>query len=335
MKLFIKDHFSFVFLYLITFIGLPFIIEKLDGFNHHYGYFSFLAMTLLMGLLIIRYFCRRKMYARLEETKINKDSINIYQPIASVEKAYSDQLRAVSSLLLEEDEKHYEFLKEQELLISHAVHQMKIPVSVIQLLVQSNQRNGGDSLAWQKVKSECDKLTFFLNQLLSYSRSTQLLSDLKIEPIPLKKSVNEIVNDLKDYFIENEIYPKVEIPESIILYSDKKWIKVVIYQLLSNAIKYSDNGEAVHIKYDDGKLSIMNKGDTIPESEINRVFDLFYTGSKGRKKGESTGIGLYLVKKILTTLNHPFNLLSSQHKTICTINFFENIGTNENKYYYS
>ena len=69
--------------------------------------------------------------------------------------------------------------------------------------------------AWQKVKAECDKLNFSLNQLLSYSRSTKLLSDLKIEAISLRQIVQEVINDLKDYFIEEELFPKVEIVDGL------------------------------------------------------------------------------------------------------------------------
>ena len=104
-------------------------------------------------------------------------------------------------------------------------------------------------------------------------------------------------------------------------------MKVVIYQLLSNAIKYGEKQSTVHIQYEHGMLSIRNKGETIPRSEINRVFDLFYTGSKGRKSSEATGIGLFLVKKILTTLNHPFELSSQHQETIFKIDLSESIGT--------
>ncbi|GIO22688.1 HAMP domain-containing sensor histidine kinase [Oceanobacillus sp. J11TS1] len=328
MKLFLKDHFSFIILYLITFISLPFIINQLDGFENHYGYFSFLAILLLLIFLVIRYFRRKKMYTRLKETNLDRDNFLIYQPSSPIEKAYADQLKVVSSLFLEKEEKHQDYLQEQQLLISHAVHQMKTPVSVMQLLVQSNQMNNAHSFeAWQKVKTECDKLNFSLNQLLSYSRSTKLLSDLKIEAMPLKKIVQEVINDLKDYFIEEEIFPKVVIPADIILYSDQKWMKVVIYQLLSNAIKYGEQQSTVYVHYQTGQLSIKNKGETIPKSDINRVFDLFYTGTKGRKRREATGIGLYLVKKILNTLNHSFDLTSHQQETIFTIYLSESIGT--------
>ena len=202
---------------------------------------------------------------------------------------------------------------------------MKIPLSVIQLLVQSNQIESRDDLEWEKINKECHKLVFSLDQLLSYSRSTKLLSDLKIEPMSLRKTIVEVVNELKNYFIENEIFPRIDVPENITLYSDKKWIKVVIYQLLSNAIKYSDPNKRISIVYNKGNIMIINQGDTIPDNEIGRVFDLFYTGTQGRKSGESTGIGLYLVKRILTTLDHPFRLSSIEYQTTFSIDFSESI----------
>lgn len=320
MKLFVKDHISLIILYLITFISLPFIIEQLDGFKNHYRYFSFLAIMLLSIFLLIRYLRRKKMYTHLEKDNLHQANFLIYRPQASIEKAYARQLKDFSSLLLGEQEMHQDFLEEQQLLISHSVHQMKTPISVMQLLVQSNQMSDVKAIeAWQKVKIESDKINFSLNQLLSYSRSTELLSDLKIEAMSLKKIVQEVINDLKDYFIEEELFPKVSIAQEIILYSDRKWIKVVIYQLLSNAIKYGERNSTVYIQYKNGQLSIKNKGETIPKNEINRIFTLFYTGSKGRKNSEATGIGLYLVKKILTTLNHPFELRSHDQDTTFTI----------------
>lgn len=325
MRLFLKDHLSFIFLYVVTFLGLPFLIETLDGFANHYEYFIFLSIVLFICFLFIRYYRRRKMYMHLEETKVDRDSINIYQPLASIEKEYANQLKSVSSLILEEDEKHQDSFKEQQLMISHAVHQMKIPVSVIQLLVQSNQTLHLESSSWRKVKSECNKLNFTLNQLLTYNRSTQLLSDFKIEPARLKNTVQEVVNDLKDYFIEAEVFPKVMISKDVILFTDQKWMKTAVYQLLSNAIKYGDKHSTISIQYIKGELSITNQGDTIPKSEINRIFDLFYTGSEGRKQENSTGIGLYLVKKILNTLNHPFTFESIQGETVCTINLLESV----------
>lgn len=326
MKLFIQDHLSVIVLYIITFITLPIVIQRLDGFENHYAYFVFLASILLVFLLYFRYLRRQKMYAHIERKSLQMEDFLIYRPLAPYEKAYAKQLQSIQALLLSQEEQYKQFSQEQQIMISHSVHQMKTPLSVIQLLIQSNQWKEASLLVeWQKVKTQCDKLNFSLNQLLTYSRSTNLLADLKIEPIQLRGIIQEVINDLKDYFIEEEMFPKCTIQDDILLYSDRKWLKVVIYQLLSNAVKYGERNSSVIIHYKDGHLLIKNTGDTIPENEIARVFDLYYTGSKGRIKGESTGIGLYLVKRILTTLDHPFELQSVNNETTITIDFSKSI----------
>ena len=322
MRLFIKDHLSIIILYLTTFLVLPVVIDLLDGFENHYGYFVFLAVTGLIGFLLVRYLRRKKLYAHLETESLDKERILLYQPAAAIEKAYGRKSSSVYSLLLEEEEAHQAFLEEQQLLISHAVHQMKTPVYVLQLLVQSNQTKQTNSPeAWISVQKEIEKINFSLNQLLSYSRSTKLLSDFKIEPVNVRMVVYEVINDLKGYFIEEEVFPKVNIPENTQIYSDRKWIKVVLYQLLNNAIKYGEKNTTIHITYEEKQLSIQNQGETIPQQDLNRIFDLFYTGSKGRKSSEATGIGLYLVKKILTTFHHAYKITSSDQETIFSITF--------------
>ncbi|GIN93968.1 sensor histidine kinase [Siminovitchia terrae] len=328
MKLFLRDQLSFIIFYFITFISLPIIIHHLDGIENHYPYFIFLSLTLLTILLFFRYVRRKKMYTNMEKKKIDHGDFLIHQPTAPIEKAYAAKLREIQSFLLSKEHEYKDSLQEQQIMISQAVHQMKTPLSVIHLLIQSNQsKEPSLFLEWQKVKTECNKLNFSLNQLLTYSRSTKLLADLKIEPIPLKNLVQEVINDLKDYFIEKEVYPRSAIEENILIFSDRKWLKVVIYQLLSNAVKYGETGPSVLIQYEDGQLFIRNRGETISESEINRVFELFYTGTQGRKKGEATGIGLYLVNKILSTLNHPYKLTSTNNETTFAIDFSGSIVT--------
>ena len=322
MKLFLRDHLSFIIFYLIAMICLPIVIQQLDGLTNHYAYFIFLAIILLAILLFIRYFGRKKMYTHLNQKGLEADDLLIHQPHSPVEKVYANQMRLIQSLFLSKEDEYNDFLHEQQVMISQTVHQMKTPLSVIQLLIQTNQLKEPSLFQeWQKVKKECDKVNFSLNQLLTYSRSSQLLADLKIEPISLKGIVQEVTNDLKDYFIEMEVYPKSTIEEGSYIYSDRKWLRVVIHQLLSNAVKYGEKKTFVLIRYENGRLFITNKGDTIPESEINRVFELFYTGIKGRIQGEATGIGLYLVKKILSTLQHPYKLSSAHHETTFIIDF--------------
>ncbi|GAA3351540.1 HAMP domain-containing sensor histidine kinase [Lysinibacillus sp. FSL M8-0216] len=322
MKLFFKDHMSIIILYGISFLLLPWMIQALDDLTAHYFYFIFLVSFLFILWLVGRYYRRRRLYTHLEKEDLSRDDLHLYEPQASIEQAYSEKLRQMQYLHLTQQQQLEEQAEEKHLVLSHFAHQMKTPLSVIQLLTQSASTMTSNELQqWQTISKECDKLTFTLNQLLTYERSSNLVADLKIEPILLKELVKEVVNDLKDYFITKEVFPKLTLAEDQMIYSDRKWLKVVLYQVLNNAVKYSEVASTVHIDYDNDFLHIDNRGETIPTNEISRVFDLFYTGKKGRTNGEATGIGLFLVKKVLTILDHPFTLQSSHDHTKFSINF--------------
>lgn len=319
MKLFLRNHLSWIIFYIVTAICLPILIHQLDSFENHFVYFVFLMLFLLVSFLVARYIRRRHMYRSIEE---REDELPLAESLSTLEKAYDKKMHAVQRMLLEQEQRYEDFSDEQQLLISHAVHQMKTPLSVMQLLIQTNEKNYPHLIQeWQKLSKETYKLNLSLNQLLTYSRSHELLADVKFERTVLKEIVQEVVNDLKVYFIENQMFPKIEAEKDTILYTDRKWLKVVIYQLLNNAIKYGKNETTVVISFNERQLSVENQGETIDVSEIKRVFDLFYTGRKGRETGEATGIGLYLVKKILETLDYAYDLESGQNKTIFTISF--------------
>ncbi|HLQ72829.1 MAG TPA: HAMP domain-containing sensor histidine kinase [Bacillota bacterium] len=321
MKLFIKDHLSFVIFYIVAAIGLPMTIHVLDRFENHFIYYVVLMMILLASFLVIRYLRRKKMYDSLATKQINND-LPLHDPLAPVEKSYDKKMQDVQSYMLERERAHKQFADEQQLLISHAVHQMKTPLSVIQLLIQTNERTYPQMMQeWTDIQTECHKLNVSLNQLLTYSRSHELLADVKIERVSLKEMVQEVINDLKAYFIERHMFPKVTSAEDTFIYTDRKWMKVVIYQLLNNAIKYGYEQTTIEVAFDDEALTVKNEGKTIDKSDIKRVFDLFYTGIKGRESGEATGIGLYLVKRILETLDCSYDLKSAEEVTRFTVHF--------------
>ncbi|MFJ8514825.1 sensor histidine kinase [Lysinibacillus xylanilyticus] len=323
MKLFFRDHISVIILYCVSFLLLPWIIQSLDDLSSHYLYFIFLVSFLFTIWLIGRYYRRKKLYAHLQNNTLTRDDLHLYEPQAMIEQAYSQKLRQMQYLYLTQQQHLEEQENEKQLVLSHFAHQMKTPLSVIQLIIQSNANSQSEHL--QTINQECDKLTFTLNQLLTYERTSNLVADLKIEALSLKELMKEVVNDLKDYFIAKEVFPKVTLIENTIIYSDRKWLKIVLYQVINNAIKYGESESSIQIIYDEATLRIKNYGDTIPKSEISRVFDLFYTGVKGRTSGEATGIGLYLVKKILTELEHPFTLQSHECVTTFSIDFSNSV----------
>ncbi|MDZ5034907.1 ATP-binding protein, partial [Clostridium perfringens] len=114
--------------------------------------------------------------------------------------------------------------------------------------------------------------------------------------------------------IERKI--KIEVKDlDVIVYSDSKWIEFIINQIISNSIKYIGNGERI-IKFYTNKvgeniiLYIEDTGIGMSEKDVIKVFEKGYTGENGRRFGKSTGIGLYLCKKLAIKLGLGINLTS-------------------------
>lgn len=323
MKLYLKDQFSFILVFILIVLGLPFLIHYLDNFEEHVVYYLFLATILLVTSLTVRFLRRKQLYENLEK-KPSLEATQIRKSHASIEQAYEEQLKIFKQDVFLTDIATKKHLDTQEMLISNAVHQLKTPLASIRLLVENNQDKYEElEDTWEKLLSESSKLDHSLNQVLLYTRSAHLLADIKIEEVNLEELVTEVINELRTYFLQLSVFPKLSIDDKSMttIYSDYKWLKTVIYQLLTNAIKYSEKNSTVYIRLSQQELIIENQGPTIPQSDIKRVFNLFYTGNIGRESGEATGIGLYLVKEILTSLNHPFYLTSKNQMTQFTISF--------------
>lgn len=132
----------------------------------------------------------------------------------------------------------------------------------------------------------------------------------------MKNLVRDVVNEEKKIFIKNRIVPRVDIDESIEIYSDVKWLKFVLGQLIINGVKYSRNKRKELIikalkSEKEIKLSVIDEGIGVPIKDIKRVFDPFFTGENGRRYGESTGMGLYIAKQVCNNLGHKIEIEST------------------------
>jgi len=183
-----------------------------------------------------------------------------------------------------QQEVHIQLKKQEEHLsfINQWVHHMKTPLSVIKLYIQEND---GEEIV-ENIKGEVDKLERGLKLALYNARLDNFEHDFNISNFSLKEAINEEVIFLKRLFIKNGVFPRVSVEDNLIINSDRKWILFIMEQLITNSIKYSKNkGKYVDIRG-------------------FKVFEAFYTGETGRKYGESTGMGLYLVKEVCDKLGH-------------------------------
>lgn len=309
MKLFLRDHFAFFLLYTLNF-GIIFILyDEVDGFQNNKLYFLVLSLYLLMCFFAYRYVRNRRMYDRLSEQPEKMEDVFIERAMAPMPYHVNELVRSQYRLFQKELQSYEVKQQEHQLFINHWVHQMKTPVSVMQLMVLEME----DEHLNPKFKKELDRLNQGLDMALYMARLNNFHKDFHVETISLKDAVTKNINSLKELFIRNGVFPVLEVHSDLIVTSDAKWLKFMIYQLMTNAVRYSgDKGKKVFLSaYRSGKdiiFEIRDEGVGIPKEDLRRVCEPFYTGKNGRTFGESTGMGLYIVSKICSHLGHSLKI---------------------------
>ena len=215
---------------------------------------------------------------------------------------------------MHENVKYYKDMQEDyREYIETWVHEIKTPIASAKLIIENNQNETTD-----KIDFEIDKIEGFVEQVLYYSRSNNVHKDYIIKQINLDNVVRDVAKRNYRDFIHKKIRLDIEdINETV--YSDEKWIKFIINQIIGNSIKYSGSmAPMISIysvkKADSVMLTIEDNGVGIPRKDIDRVFEKGFTGENGRKFSKSTGMGLYLCKKLCSKLGLKISISSEANK---------------------
>jgi len=194
------------------------------------------------------------------------------------------------------------------------VHQIKIPISALRLLIQSQQMSAHDLLV------QVLKIEQYVEMALHYMKMNHMSSDLCICRYELSDILNEVIQKQAVFFIQKKIGLNMS-DISLQILTDEKWISFVIEQILSNALKYTKEG-CITIDVKDEILYIKDTGIGIKQSDLPRVFEKGFTGYNGRIDKKANGIGLYLCKTIIDNLGYQIDIQSELGKgTVVSINF--------------
>lgn len=223
--------------------------------------------------------------------------------------------------------------QEEVRFLSTWVHNMKTPVSVTNLILQRFKLG---KLSKEELltglNEENEKLNGQLDMVLNMLRMSEFVKDYLPDQVNLTQSLTDVINQNQKQFIYNRIYPKVDkLEEDVIILSDAKWNNLVLQQIISNGIKYSKSenpDEAKNIdfrierKEDKVVLTIRDYGKGIPDYDLPRVFEPFFTGENGRTTKGASGIGLYFCKEVCRMLGHELSIASEVEKgTTVTITY--------------
>ena len=192
------------------------------------------------------------------------------------------------------------------------VHEIKIPIGAMKMIL-ANHKEADFGL-----EEEVARMEGYVEQALFYSRSNDVEKDYLINSVPLRQVVQEVI--LKRRKTLREKNAKIDLHDlEYSVHSDSKWLAFMVGQVVDNSIKYGEKDKLILEIFGEKSehatlLHVKDNGAGIKTSEVSRVFDKGFTGSNGRKGTNSTGIGLYLCKKLCGRLEHNIRIESEEGK---------------------
>lgn len=200
------------------------------------------------------------------------------------------------------------------------IHEVKIPISSLVLMMHN--KNNLD----KRFKQEIRKLDNYIDQVLFYVRSNYTEQDFLFKKVSLNKIISQVAIKNIDDLRLNKVNLEVLVSD-IVITTDPKWLEFIINQIVNNSIKYKkENNSYIKIyskNYRDRvALFIEDNGIGIPKKDLTSVFNKSFTGENGRNTTKSTGMGLYIAKKLCMKLGHKIEIISCEGEgTTLTITF--------------
>lgn len=195
-------------------------------------------------------------------------------------------------------------------------HQIKTPIAAMRILVQSGmdrEENEENQKLFRQLQMELFKTEQYVEMVLSYLKIGDIAKDMVLERCDLGKVVRQAVKKYSRLFILQKLSLEMgEIAEIVL--TDEKWLSFVVEQILSNALKYTKSGSVSIYLEQEGVLVIKDTGIGISAKDLPRIMEKGYTGYNGRIDKRSTGIGLYLCKKVMDKLHHQLRIDSEDGK---------------------
>ena len=269
--------------------------------------------------IIIEYFKRKKFYDYLLKILEELDEKYLITEIIKTPnflegQIFKNSLEQIDKSMLENVNKYKYMTEDYKEYIELWIHEIKIPIATSKMVIENNK-----NAITKSIDEELDKVENYIEQALFYARSNTVEKDYYIRKVVLKEIVNESIKKNKSSLIQEKISIDIHDLE-IEVNTDNKWIVFILNQIIQNSIKYrKKENSVIEIYANQGKenviLYIKDNGIGIKQGEITRVFEKGFTGTNGRLSNKkSTGIGLYLCKKLCNKLGIGIELNSVQNE---------------------
>jgi len=310
-RAYLKSRRSLLFLLAILLIAL-FAVYGLYGLP--WGPAIYVALIILAAVLVFVVLDFLNYQKKFLQLRILKQQAGYHLgelplPNDLLEQEYQAVLRLLEKRCLDTEENARQSAAEATQYYTLWSHQIKTPIAAIRLLLQEETLDRGT------LEQELFKTEQYVEMVLQYQRLGMDSHDLVLQEYSVDALVKQALKKVSTLFIHKKIGVNIA-PINCRTITDEKWMIFVIEQLLTNAVKYTQEGK-VSIYLADNlpeTLVIEDTGIGIQPEDLSRVFEWGYTGYNGRLNMRSTGIGLSLCKQVLTLLGHSIAITSTVGK---------------------
>lgn len=327
-KEYIKDKAITIAIEIITYIIILLILLAFKVSIQAILAISIVYIVGISNVLIITYLKKKSFYDDFKKKLENLDQKYLIvemlnEPTFLDAKILTDSLYEIDKSMIEKINEYKIQTQNFKEYVELWIHEVKLPVSSLTLMVHNNKTEQN-----KKLLEQLSRLDNYIEQILYYVRSENAEKDYLITQVNLAKVIGNTALKNKDILLENGIDFIVS-DVNINVLTDSKWLEFILNQIIDNSIKYSKSKNAFikivakeeHNRVD---LAIYDNGIGIKEENLPRVFDKTYTGSNGRVGKNSTGMGLYIVKKLCEKLGHQVSIKSKEKDFTCVkISFYK------------
>lgn len=317
MKLmdFLKDRGMLLLFHLVCMFVLSFFL-KITGYNAaNTTLILIFWVILLLVWLSVTYLQRRNYFHEMEQILENVDQRYLLGELLPdsfrlEDRLYREMIHKSNKSVIERIRKMEEEQNDYREYIESWIHEIKAPITSIALICNNRRHsfltgqttNPDEDL--QTIHLENQKIENYADMALYYARSKEVYKDYLIRKTNLKEVVCEVLEKNRLLFIQNQVQAEINCEDMV--YTDKKWIAFILNQILLNSVKYKKETPVFHIHTSRGKngvfLTVEDNGTGIRREELSRIFEKGFTGSNGRAQERSTGMGLYLCRKLCDRL---------------------------------
>ncbi len=263
-------------------------------------YIAFLSFIVTTVFFIIRYYKETVFYKQMQDLDGTYDIAELQQTDRPFEQiVYETLMRQTEHYKQDVGNYQIEFEQEQDEMLSW-IHEVKTPLTTMKLMIERMD----DRSLKKQLMVEWLRIELLLDQQLHQNRIRFIENDVYIEQIALQALINTEIKNVQSWCMQKGIGFDLSL-EVLEVLSDAKWLGFIIRQLITNAIKYSEQSDISIKSYSSNNqtsIDVTDAGRGIDPKDLPRIFEKGFTTTADHRDATATGMGLYLVQKVSETL---------------------------------